>query len=61
MANPQAKVSQSEITRALKAARTAGYSVSRFEILTGGGLRIFLSGEDSSLVENEWDNTLGAA
>ncbi len=55
MANRKAKVTQTEISRALKAARSAGFTVARFEILDDGGLRIFLGEEFAEESANEWD------
>ena len=61
MANRKARVSQSEITRALKAAKSAGYTVARFEVLDEGVLRIYLAGESDATAVNEWDLALGVA
>lgn len=55
MPNRKAKVTQSEISRALKAARSAGFTVEKFEILDDGGLRIFLGEEHAEKATNEWD------
>jgi hypothetical protein len=59
MSNRRANITQSEITRALKAARQAGFSVARFEILSEGGLRIYLAGSSDEDSANEWDAGLG--
>lgn len=61
MPNRKAKVTQSEISRALKAARAAGFTVAKFEILDEGGLRIFLAEEHAIETTNEWDLGLGVA
>jgi hypothetical protein len=55
MSNRKASVTQSEISRALKAAKSAGYSVARFEIMQEGGLKVFLGEPDSDDLPNEWD------
>lgn len=59
MANRRAIVTQGEISRALKAARNAGYSVIRFEISADDGLRVYIGDTDSTEASNEWDVGLG--
>lgn len=58
MSNRRVSVTQSEITRALKAARQAGFSVAKFEILREGGLRIYLDESSDEVSINEWDTGL---
>lgn len=53
--NQKARITQSEISRALKAARAAGFFVAKFEILDDGGLRVFLGEEQIDDATNEWD------
>ena len=55
MSNRKAIVTQSEIQRALRAAKSSGYSVAKFEILQDGGLRVFLGEPGSDDAPNEWD------
>jgi len=55
MSNRKASVTQSEISRALKAAKSAGYSVAKFEIMREGGLKVFLGEPGSDELPNEWD------
>ena len=59
MANRKARVSQADISRGLKAARSAGLSVSRFEISNDGSLKIFVSETGEGPVSNEWDKEFG--
>jgi len=61
MANRRATITQSEISRALKATRAAGYEVSRIEFDPNAGLKIFIGEADSPNAPNEWDKVLEVA
>jgi hypothetical protein len=60
-----ARVPQSDITRALKAARAAGYARARLEISPGGAIILTVSDSPAPLPadldavqRNEWDEVL---
>ncbi len=59
MANRKARINQADISRGLKAARAAGFSVSRFEVDQDGALKIFVESGGEGSVSNEWDKEFG--
>lgn len=55
MAMPHAKLTQSELTRYLKAYRDAGIPVVRSEISRDGKVVIYSTEKQSDEVNNPWD------
>jgi hypothetical protein len=55
MANSKAAVKQSDITRALKAARDAGFEVAQFEVGQNGELHVYFDSHLPDANRNEWD------
>lgn len=58
MPNRRENITQAEISRALKAAKSAGYEVARIELDPQAGLKIFIGEADTKDAPNEWDNVL---
>ncbi len=55
MPNGKATIKQSEITRALKAAKEAGLDVARYDIDRDGRIRVFTVADQEGIVVNDWD------
>lgn len=58
MPNRRANITQAEISRALKATKSAGYEVARIEFDPQAGLKIFIGSANAEDAPNEWDNVL---
>lgn len=50
-----ALVSQTEITRCLKAAQAAGIAVARYEVTRDGKVIVYSTADRSGEVANDWD------
>lgn len=56
--NRPATFKQADITRALKAAEKAGFSVARFEVDQAGKLIVYGDGSPGQAAPNEWDEAV---